>query len=99
MFGDKKYFWIKNETLKNIDNYIKTAKCIGRKASDASRNKRKETVKLKENTDYFYYFEIKLPNEVNAYLHLGRYKKGIRDEGKFYLYSISKNLPKNIETL
>lgn len=33
MFGDKKYFWIKNETLKNIDNYIKTAKCIGRKAS------------------------------------------------------------------
>jgi DNA-binding protein HU-beta len=24
MFGDKKYFWIKNETLKNIDNYIKT---------------------------------------------------------------------------
>jgi hypothetical protein len=58
MFGDKKYFWIKNETLKNIDNYIKTAKCIGRKASDASRYKRKETVKLKENTDYFYYFDF-----------------------------------------
>lgn len=99
MLGDTKRFWIKNTILNDIDNYIKSAKCIGRKVSDATHNTRKETVKLKENTDYFYYFEITLPNKTTSYLHLGRFKGEIKDAGKFYLYSITKNLPKNIETL
>ena len=99
LFGDKQRFWVKNAILKNIDKYIRSAQCVGRKLSDTTHNTRKETVKLKENTDYFYYFKIQLPNGMTSYLHLGRYKSGHEREGKMYFYSITKNPPKNIETL
>jgi len=99
MFNEKSLFWIKNEILPNIDNYIPKAKCVGRKPVDTQHNTRKETVKLKQNTDYFYYFTITLPTGDSACLHLGRYKEGHVKEGKLYLYSIGKNIPKNIETI
>lgn len=99
MFNEKSLFWIKNEILPNIDNYIPKAKCVGKKPVDTQHNTRKETVKLKQNTDYFYYFTITLPTGDSACLHLGRYKEGHVKEGKLYLYSIGKNIPKNIETI
>lgn len=99
MRGNKKVFWIKNEILPKIQDYINNAQCIGRKLSDATHNTRASTVNLKLNTDYFFYFKIKLPNGEDAYLHLGRYKKGTADEGKLYLYNIAKNPPENMETI
>ena len=99
-FGNKKMFWIKNQILPNIDSYINNATCIARKVSDATHNTRKKTKKLKEKTDYFYYFPIRLPNGENAVLHLGRYNnKKIGKEGKMYLYSITKKIPENAEML
>ncbi len=95
----KKIFWIKSIILPNIDKYIKKGKCIGRKVSDTGHNTKKETLKLKENTDYFYYFKITLPNSKDCYIHLGRYKKGHVNEGKMYLYSITENVPENLETV
>ena len=93
-------FWLKSVILPNIDKYIKTAKYIGKKKSDITHNTKKDTVKLKENTDYFYYFEIALPNGKKCYLHLGHYKDNLKENGgKMYLYSISSNLPKNIKAI
>ncbi len=44
---------------------------------------------LKQQTDYFYYFKIELPNEENAYLHLGKYNtENTNKEPALYLYSI-----------
>ena len=98
--GKKDLFWIKNEILPQIDEYLKTAECIGKKKSDEKHNSNKETVKLKEQTDYFYYFKIKLPNGEYAYLHLGRYNaKKVGKEGKMYLYSITGKIPKDMEVL
>ena len=99
LIGKKNIFWIKNEILPKIQDYIKNAECVGKKVSDSGHNTRRKTIKLKENTDYFFYFKIKLPNGEDAYLHLGRYKKGYTKEGKCYLYSITKNPPENMETI
>lgn len=96
---NKSTFWIKNVILPNIDKYIKTAKCIGWKESDIGHNPNAATTNLKENTDYFYYFRIVLPNGEECYLHLGHYKKGHPREGKMYLYSITNKPPKNMETI
>ncbi len=99
MFG-KKDFWLKSIILPNIDKYIKTAKYIGKKKSDITHNTKKETLKLKEITDYFYYFAIILPDGEECYLHLGHYKKKLEINGdKMYLYSITDKTPKNIETI
>jgi hypothetical protein len=88
-----KNFWLKNSILTNIKDYVKTAKYIGKKVSDTKHNTRKETLKLKNNTDFFYYFEITLPNKDVIYLHLGCYKKGHIKAGQLYLYSIGANRP------
>lgn len=97
MFGQKQ-FWIKNEVLPNISSYIKSAKCEGRMVSDAGHNKNKKTKRLKEQTDYFYYFRTTLPSGEDVFLHIGRYNdKKIGLKGKMYLYSVSKNMPKNAE--
>lgn len=98
LMGKKEVFWLKNEILPNIAHYIKDAKCAGWKISDTTHNTRKETVKLKENTDKFFYFPIDLPNGRTVVLHLGRYKIGHEKEGKLYLYSISNKYPKEMET-
>lgn len=99
IIGKKNIFWIKNEILTKIQEYIKNAECIGKKKSDTEHNTRKETVQLKEQTDYFYYFKISLPNGKEVYLHLGRYNaKKEGKEGKMYLYSITNNPPQNMET-
>ncbi len=45
--------------------------------------------------DFFRRFTTK----TTSYLHLGRFKGGIKDIRNFYLYSITKDLPEKIETL
>lgn len=96
--GKATQYWIKNEILPNIRQYIEKAVCVGRKASDTTHNTRAETLRLKRNTDYFYYFKTALPNGEDAYIHLGRYKEGHEREGKLYLYTITKTCPENTET-
>ncbi len=95
-------YWLKNEIIPHIDRYITNAKLRGRKNSDASHNTNKETVKLKRNTDYFYYLETMLPNGQKCCLHIGHYKTGYHvseKAGKFYIYSITTYTPKNIESI
>ena len=94
-FGEKDIFWLKNEILPHIDQYIKEAKCVGRKISDTTHNTNKRTLQLKKQTDYFYYFEITLPNKRNVYLHLGRF----RESQNLYLYTVTKKTPKEMEEL
>ena len=95
-------YWLKNEILPNIDKYLKKAKCVGRKISDPNHNTNKETVKLKKNSDYFYYLETTLPDGQKCYLHLGHYKTTYHvpeKAGKYYIYSITTYIPKNIESI
>ncbi|MBQ5778822.1 MAG: hypothetical protein IIW13_02405, partial [Paludibacteraceae bacterium] len=100
IFGEKNIFWIKNEILPKIQDYIKNATCIGKKISDTEHNTNLQTKRLKEKTDYFFYFPITLPNGKEVYLHLGRYNaKKEGKEGKMYLYSITKKAPKDMEDL
>jgi hypothetical protein len=87
-------FWLKSEILKDMPKYVKNATCVGKKASDATHNTRKQTVRLKEHTEDFYYFPITLPNGDNCYLHLGKYKQ--QWGGNFYFYTITKNIPENV---
>ena len=98
MKGVRNTYWLKNEILLKIKDYIESSEYMGRKVSDTSHNTRSQTLRLKRNTDYFYYFKTKLPNGEIAYLHLGRYKIGHERAGKFYLYTITRSIPKNIET-
>lgn len=98
-FGNKELFWIKNEILPIIDKYIQKARCTAKKRSDVSHNTSRKTLRLKRQTSYFYYFPVTLPNQQSAVLHLGMYNSNkIGKEGKMYLYSITKNMPDNIET-
>ena len=98
MKGNRTSYWLKNEILPKIKGYIETAECVGKKESDTTHNTRRETLRLKRNTDYFYYFKVELPNGETAYLHLGRYKQGHERAGKYYLYTITRQLPENLET-
>lgn len=96
--GKKNIYWIKNEVLPKIDKYLKEAEYVGRKECDRGHNTNKEALRLKKQTDYFYYFKIKLPNGENCYLHLGMYnEQKIGKQGMLYLYSISKNAPNEME--
>lgn len=98
-FQGKKNFWLKNEILTKITDYLKKAEYVGKKHSDTSHNTRKQTLKLKENSDFFYYFKTKLPNGQTIYLHLGHFKKDIINQSradKMYLYTIGLNEPENM---
>ena len=76
-----------------IAEWLKDAECIGRKESDASHNTGK-TKKLKERTDYFYYFKAKMYGIYDCYIHVGRYKA----DKKLYLYTIAEGEPDNLES-
>jgi len=98
-FGNKELFWIKNEILPIVGDYIQKASCTAKKRSDVSHNTNRKTLRLKRQTSYFYYFPITLPNQQSAVLHLGMYNSNkVGKEGKMYLYSITKNMPDNTET-
>ena len=100
IFGEKNIFWIKNEILPKIQEYIKNATCAGKKKSDTEHNTNKETLKLKKQTSFFYYFPITLPNGKEVWLHLGMYnERKVGKEGRLYLYTVTKKAPKNMEEL
>ena len=100
IFGEKNIFWLKNEILPQIQEYIKNATCAGKKKSDTKHNTNKETLKLKEKTSDFYYFPITLPNGKEVWLHLGMYsEKKVGKEGRLYLYTVTKKAPKDMEEL
>ena len=99
LFGEQDYFWIKNTILSNIDKYLKSAVCVGKKLSDSNHNTNAKTKRLKEHTHFFYYFLITLPNGKAVYLHLGKYKKEYAHKCEMYLYSITSNMPKNIQSV
>ena len=100
IFGEKNIFWIKNEILPKIQEYIKNATCAGKKKSDTEHNTNKETLKLKKQTSYFYYFPITLPNGKEVWLHLGMYnERKVGKEGRLYLYTVTKKAPKDMEEL
>ena len=95
LFGNQKLFWFKNAIIEQLPKIVESSECVGRKESDTTHNTAKKTLKLKNATDYFYYFETKLPNGETVYIHLGRW----RETQIMYIYAITKNLPENIETI
>ncbi|MBR1922150.1 MAG: hypothetical protein IJ838_00150 [Paludibacteraceae bacterium] len=101
MLGRSDVYWLKNEVLPQVNRYIAHAEYMGKKVSDTGHNSRSRTVNLKQNTDYYYYYKITLPSGQECYIHLGHYKTDFvntKRAGKMYLYSITKNLPTDIET-
>lgn len=84
---------LKNEGIELIPEWLKNAECVGRKESDASHNTGK-TKRLKERTDYFYYFKTKLFGKYDCYIHVGRY----REDKRLYLYTIAEGEPKDLES-
>lgn len=95
MKGTKTY-WIKNEILPRISEYIRDGHYIQRVRSDATHNINAATVRLKRNTDWFYYFSIKLPDGTDAYINIGHFKDTHPDPSRadrYYFYTITKQLP------
>ena len=92
MYGNKNYFWLKNEVLKDMPKYIQNATYIGYKEVDLTHNTNKRRLAFKQKLDIFAYFESTLPNGNTICLQLCRYRKS----GNYSLYSISKNIPNDI---
>ena len=89
-------YWVKNEILPMISEYIQKGHLISITESDTTHNTRKQTIKLKERTDYFYYFETILPNGEKAYINVGHFKPDHPNPlkaNKYYFYTITKNCP------
>ncbi|MBQ7531040.1 MAG: hypothetical protein IJT12_04980, partial [Paludibacteraceae bacterium] len=95
-------YWLKNTLLPNLHNYIHDSNCLGRKVSDVGHNTNKETLKIKANSDRFYYYSVPLPNGKTCCVHLGHYRNSYQESskaGKYYIYSVTSYVPKNIESL
>lgn len=89
-------YWVKNEILPMISEYIQKGEFVRRVESDATHNTRKSTLRLKRNTDWFYYFKTKLPDGSDAYINIGHYKATHQDPSRadrYYFYTITKQLP------
>ena len=89
-------YWIKNEILPKISEYIQNGHLVSITESDTTHNTRKQTIKLKERTDYFYYFETVLPNGEKAHINVGHFKPDHPNPikaNKYYFYTITKNCP------
>ena len=89
-------YWIKNEILPKISDYIRHGQYVQRVESDATHNTNAATVRLKRNTDWFYYFNIKLPDGTDAYINIGHFKDSHPDPSRtdrYYFYTITKQLP------
>lgn len=89
-------YWIKTEILPNISEYIQHGKFVCRVESDGTHNTNKATIRLKRNTDWFYYFKTELPDGSEAYISIGHYKDAFENPlraGRYYFYTITKQLP------
>ena len=94
LFGKADY-WLKNEILADIVKLLPKASCTGSMRSDNKHNTRRETVRRKTQTDWFYYLDLKLPNGNPIRIHVGHYKDTITEKdkaGKYYLYAITQKL-------
>lgn len=92
MFGNKKCFWLKNEILKDMPEYIKNAEYLGYKEVDLKHNTNKRRLNFKKALDYYVYFETRLPNSEKICLQLCR----LKSTGDYILYTTSKNAPADI---
>ena len=89
-------YWLKNEVLSKIPEHIKNGQYICRFESDVTHNTRKSTLRLKRNTDWFYYFKTYLPDGTEAFINIGHYKSthpNLLKSDKYYFYTITKQLP------
>lgn len=89
-------YWIKNEILKNIPEYIKKGQFVCKVESDDTHNTNKATIRLKRNTDWFYYFKTTLSDGSEAYINIGHYRDSYTVQsraGMYYFYTITKRLP------
>ncbi len=89
MFGDDS-FWLKNEILLDPQRSFARARLVTQSGVDLHNVG--NTLKLKEATDKFFYFSLKLADGTDIFLHVGRYKTG-----KLYLYSASAELPEYVK--
>lgn len=85
MFGSK-YFWLKNEILKNFDFFLRKAKYIGSKDVDLTHNTGK-TLRRKKQLEKYHYFNIKV-GDTDFCMQVVQDKKG-----NYFLYTITKNAP------
>ncbi len=88
MYGSKDLYWKKNEVLNNPERYFKNAKYVASANVDLSHNTNKNRLRLKRHFVKYYYSEITLASGETAYLNIV-----LHDNGKYYLYTISKNIP------
>ena len=90
MFGENS-FWLKNEILLSPQRYLDQVTLLTSATVDMHNTG--VTSYLKEATDKFFYFKLKLANGETIILHVGRY----RDSQKLYLYYASRRLPEYVE--
>ena len=86
MMGKSEY-WLKNEVLSSPHYYFKKSVCVKDVAVDLSHNTG-HTLKLKRKFQRFYYLKTQLADGTDVYLNVV-----LHQDGKYYLYTISKNLP------
>lgn len=86
MMGRQEY-WLKNEILNNPQPYFSKAEWIKGTAVDLSHNTGR-TLRLKRKFQKYHYLKTQLADGTDVYLNII-----LHDNGKYYLYTISKNLP------
>jgi len=86
MIGRQEY-WLKNEILNNPEQYFSKAVWIKETAVDLSHNSGR-TLRLKRKFQKFHYLKTQLADGTDVYLNVV-----LHQDGKYYLYTISRNLP------
>ena len=87
MHGKKRMYWLKNEVLNNPEGYFKKASYVGDAEVDLSHNTNRNTLRLKRKFRKYYYCQTTLADGQTAYLNIV-----LHDDGKYYLYTISKEI-------
>lgn len=74
MYGSRQY-WLKNEIINNMPDYIKNATYINSKDVDLTHNSGR-TLRLKKKLKAFHYFRTSLPDGTSCLLEIVEYKTG-----------------------
>ncbi|MCQ2275428.1 MAG: phage head morphogenesis protein [Bacteroidales bacterium] len=83
MFGTKQ-FWLKNQIVNEIPEYIRNSEWVKKESVDLSHNKGR-TLRLKKKLKWFHYFKSKLPDGTDILLEIVEYKTG-----EFCFYTMVK---------
>ncbi len=86
MYGNKNYYWLKNEVLSDPEKYFSNAQYISSADVDYSHNSGK-TLRLKKKFEKYHYAKITLADGKEAYLNIVQHI-----DGNYYLYTISKRI-------